>query len=67
MAKTPAVAGGDQYPPVKQRPKPPARRQRGGFADIHQAAVASAIGRGRCGRTVIAINTPAMPIADDAT
>ena len=41
--------------------------KRGGFTDIHQAAAASATGRGRCGRTVIATSTPAMPIADDAT
>jgi hypothetical protein len=41
--------------------------KRGGFTDIRQAAAANATGRGWCGRTVSAINTPAMPIADDAT
>ena len=41
--------------------------KRGGFIDIRQAAAANATGRGWCGRTVIAINTPAMPITDDAT
>jgi hypothetical protein len=39
----------------------------GGLTDIRQAAAANAAGRGWCGRTVIAINTPAMPIPDDAT
>jgi Transposase DDE domain len=37
-----------------------------GKRDVHDA-VASTTGRGRSGRTVIAINTPATPIADDAT
>ena len=41
--------------------------KRGGSTDIRQAGAANATGRGWCGRTVIAINTPAMPIPDDAT
>jgi hypothetical protein len=40
---------------------------RGSFADIRQDTAAIAAGCGRCGRTVMAIATPAMPIADDAT
>jgi hypothetical protein len=37
------------------------------FEIIHQVAAASTIGRGRRGRTVIAINAAVMPIADDPT
>jgi hypothetical protein len=65
---------GDQHRRVK---KNQLRRHRGSSRrrgeawrlnwDSRQAAAANATGRGWCGRTVIAINTPAMSIPDDAT